>query len=229
MGEIRFKNSDETLEVQNVYCVGKNYIDHIKELDSTEISSEIPKEPVIFLKPNTSVISDGGEITIPELRGRKISDDLQNEVELVVFIGKGGKNISEADAHKYIGGYAVGFDFTLRDIQSEFKKKGLPWTLSKGFLGSAPISSVIYANEIDNAENLNIRLKINGVLKQNANTSQMIFKIGYVIHYISSIFGLKKGDLIFTGTPAGVTRLNSGDYIEAEIEKIGKLEIKVVS
>jgi len=228
MGEIRLKNSRETLEVQNVYCVGKNYIEHIKELDSPEISSEIPKEPVIFLKPNTSVISDGGEITIPELRGRKISGDLQNEIELVVVIGKGGKNISEADAHKYIGGYAVGIDFTLRDIQSEFKKKGLPWTLSKGFLRSAPISSVIHTNEIDNAENLNIRLKINGVLKQNANTSQMIFKIGYVIHYISSIFGLKKGDLIFTGTPAGVTRLNSGDYIEAEIEKIGKLEIKVV-
>ncbi len=228
MDEIKFRNSKETLTVQNVYCVGKNYIDHIKELDSPETKSEIPKEPVIFLKPNTSVVSDSKEINIPEFNGKKISGDLQNEVELVVVIGKEGKNITESDAYKYIAGYAVGIDFTLRDVQNEFKKKGLPWTLSKGFLKSAPISNVLHANEIEDAENLNISLKINGELKQNANTSQMIFKIGYVIHYISSIFGLKKGDIIFTGTPAGVTRLNSGDLIEAEIEKIGKLEIKVV-
>jgi 5-carboxymethyl-2-hydroxymuconate isomerase len=227
MDEIQFLNSKETLTVQNVYCVGKNYIDHIKELDSSEIKSEIPKEPVIFLKPNTSVKSNSKEIKIPEFKGKKISGDLQNEVELVVVIGMDGMNIPESEANKYIIGYAVGIDFTLRDVQNEFKKKGLPWTLSKGFLGSAPISSAIPASEINNAENLNISLKINGVLKQNANTSLMIFKIGYVIHYISSIFSLKKGDLIFTGTPAGVTRLNSGDFIEAEIEKIGKLEIKV--
>lgn len=228
MGEIKFKNSNEILKVQNVYCVGKNYIDHIKELDLPEIKSEIPKEPIIFLKPNTSVISNSREIIVPKLKGTSISEDLQNEVELVVVIGNDGYKIDESEAYKYIAGYAAGIDFTLRDLQSEFKKKGLPWTLSKGFLGSAPITSVVNANEIDNAENLNISLKINGELKQNANTSQMIFKIGYVIHYISSIFGLRKGDLIFTGTPAGVTKLNSGDLIVAEIEKIGKLEIKVV-
>lgn len=228
MGEIHFKNSEETLTVQNVYCIGKNYIDHIKELDSAETKSEIPKEPVIFLKPNTSVISNSKNISIPEFKGEKISGDLQNEVELVGVIGKNGKNIPESEASNYIVGYAVGIDFTLRDVQNEFKKKGLPWTLSKGFSASAPVSRVISAGEIDNAENLNISLMINGEMKQNANTSQMIFKIGYVVHYISSIFGLKKGDLIFTGTPAGVTRLNSGDFIEAEIEKIGKLEIKVV-
>jgi 2-keto-4-pentenoate hydratase/2-oxohepta-3-ene-1,7-dioic acid hydratase in catechol pathway len=228
MDEIQFQNSKETLTVQNVYCVGKNYIDHIKELDSHEIKSEIPKEPVIFLKPNTSVITNSKKISIPEFKGKKISTDLQNEVELVVVIGKDGENITGTDACKYIAGYAVGIDFTLRDVQNEFKKKGLPWTLSKGFLASAPISSAVNANKIENAENLNISLKINGELKQNANTSQMIFKIGYVIQYISSVFGLKKGDLIFTGTPAGVTRLNPGDLIEAQIEKIGKLEIKVV-
>jgi 5-carboxymethyl-2-hydroxymuconate isomerase len=228
MGEICFRNSGERLAVQNVYCVGKNYIDHIKELDSPEIKSEIPKEPVIFLKPNTSVVTNSQEITIPEFKGKKISVDLQNEVELVIIIGKDGINIAQEKTNEYISGYAVGIDFTLRDIQNEFKKKGLPWTLSKGFIGSAPLSEAVRSSELDNSENLNISLKINGVVKQNANTSQMIFKIGYVVHYISSVFGLRKGDLIFTGTPAGVTRLNSGDLLEAEIEKIGKLEIKVI-
>ncbi len=228
MGEIFFINSGERLAVQNVYCVGKNYIDHIKELDSPEIKSEIPKEPIIFLKPNTSVVSSSTEIKIPEFKGKKISGDLQNEVELVVIIGKDGINITQEKANEYISGYAVGVDFTLRDIQSEFKKKGLPWTLSKGFIGSAPVSEAVLSGELGNPENLNISLKINGELKQNANTSQMIFKVGYVVHYISSVFGLRKGDLIFTGTPAGVTRLNSGDFVEAEIEKIGKLEIKVI-
>jgi 5-carboxymethyl-2-hydroxymuconate isomerase len=229
MGEIFFRNSGERLAVQNVYCVGKNYIDHIKELDSPEVKSEIPKEPVIFLKPNSSVVSNSREITIPEFKGKKISGDLQNEIELVVIIGKDGINIPQEKANEYIAGYAVGIDFTLRDIQSEFKKKGLPWTLSKGFIGSAPVSNAVASGELSNPENLNITLKINGELKQNADTSQMIFKVGYVVHYISSVFGLRKGDIIFTGTPAGVTRLNSGDLVEAEIEKIGKLEIKVVS
>jgi 2-keto-4-pentenoate hydratase/2-oxohepta-3-ene-1,7-dioic acid hydratase in catechol pathway len=228
MGEINFKNSAESITIQNVYCIGKNYIDHIKELDSPEIKSEIPAEPVIFLKPNASVVLNADSVAIPAFKGKKISDDLQNEVELVIVIGKDGFNIPEQMAKEHIAGYAVGIDFTLRDIQSEFKKKGLPWTLSKGFSGSAPVSTAVSPKELYNPEELNISLKINGVTKQNANTSQMIFKPGYIVHYISSIFGLKRGDLVFTGTPAGVTRLNRGDLIEAEIERIGKLEIKVL-
>lgn len=228
MADIKFKNSDKTIKVENVYCIGKNYIDHIKELNSPSVKSEVPGEPVIFLKPNTSVVNDAKEISIPEFKGKKISSDLQNEAELVIIIGKDGKNVPLEDAYSFVEGYAVGIDFTLRDIQSECKKKGLPWTLSKGFLGSAPVSVMASADEVGVPNNLNIRLSINGVTKQNANTSQMIFKVGYIIHYISSIFGLKRGDIIFTGTPAGVTRLNPGDVVEAEIEKIGKLEIKVL-
>ncbi len=227
MDEIKFKKSGKTIKVENVYCIGKNYLDHIKELDSPAVKSEVPGEPVIFLKPNTSVETDAKGISIPVFKGKKISDDLQNEVELVVIIGKDGKNIPLEDAYGYVEGYAVGIDFTLRDIQSEFKKKGLPWTLSKGFIGSAPLSDASTADDVGIPNNLNIKLAINGITKQNANTSQMIFKVDYIIHYISAIFGLKRGDIIFTGTPAGVTRLNAGDKIKAEIEKIGELEIEV--
>jgi 5-carboxymethyl-2-hydroxymuconate isomerase len=227
MSELKVKNSSDEITVQNVYCVGKNYLDHIEEFDVSGKPAEIPNEPIIFLKPNSAVLSDSEIVRIPEFKGKKISDNIQNEVELVVVIGKDGVNIPEADADDYIYGYAVGIDFTLRDIQTEHKIKGLPWTLSKGFLSSAPVSEVIRKEELTGAEMLNINLKINGETKQSANTSHMIFKTSYIVYYISSIFGLKRGDIIFTGTPAGITKLNSGDRIEAEIEKIGKLKIKV--
>ncbi len=228
MGEIRFCDSSRVITVQNVYCIGKNYADHIKELESPGTAVDVPREPVIFLKPNTSVVFNSKEVSIPELAGRKISSDLQNEVELVIAIGEDGKDVPESETGKYTAGYAAGIDFTLRDLQSELKKKGLPWALSKGFRGSAPVSEVMPADKINNALNLNISLRINGVLKQNSNTSKMIFSPSYIIHYISCIFGLRKGDLIFTGTPAGVSHLNPGDVVQAEIEKVGKLEIKVV-
>jgi len=228
MAVIKFKNSSEELEVENVYCIGKNYLDHIKELDSPGIKSEVPEEPVIFLKPNTSVVTGTKEIKIPEFKGKKISDDLQNEVELVIIAGKNGENIPGQSAYDFVSGYAAGIDFTLRDRQNEFKKKGLPWTLSKGFKMSAPISEAVKTNDPAFADNLGIRLDINGVRKQDASTKLMIFKVDYIIHYISSVFGLRRGDLIFTGTPKGVAHLNIGDIVEAEIEKIGKLEIKVV-
>jgi acylpyruvate hydrolase len=184
-------------------------------------------EPIIFLKPNTSVEIEPDSITIPKFKGEEISDNLQNEVELVVVIGMDGIGIPVEKAYEYVLGYAVGIDFTLRDIQTVFKQKGLPWTISKGFLKSAPLSQVVKKEEIQDPHELRLSLKINGISKQDANTSAMIFKIDYIIHYISSIFGMKRGDLIFTGTPAGITRLNKGDVVVAEIENIGKLSIKV--
>ena len=142
-------------------------------------------------------------------------------------MGKDGKNIVQEQAFDYILGYSVGIDFTLRDVQSEFKKKGLPWALSKGFIGSAPVSKVILKSGNYDAGNLKIKLTVNNVIKQDSNTREMIFNIPYLVHYISSIFGLKKGDLIFTGTPAGVTKLKPGDKVKAEIESIGELNILV--
>jgi 2-keto-4-pentenoate hydratase/2-oxohepta-3-ene-1,7-dioic acid hydratase in catechol pathway len=227
MSRIRIKNSDEYITVQNVYCVGKNYLDHIKEFDAENVINSVPVEPIIFLKPNTSVSCDSKSVSIPEFKGKNISDNLQNEVELVIVVGKDGKDIAQERAYDHILGYAVGIDFTLRDIQSELKKKGLPWTLSKGFWGSAPVSSITGKEESGGIEDKRISLQLNGETKQKGNTSEMIFKVPYLIYYISHIFGIRKGDLIFTGTPAGVTKLNKGDLVRAEIESIGELNIRV--
>jgi 5-carboxymethyl-2-hydroxymuconate isomerase len=227
MSKLHIRNSTELIEVENVYCIGKNYTEHIKELDRLGHDSDIPVEPVIFLKPNTCVQSIPQSVIIPEYKGHKISKNLQNEVELVVVIGKDGVRIPVEETLSYVYGYAVGIDFTLRDIQSEMKAKGLPWTLSKGFLTAAPVSEIVKKEDVSNPQVLKLCLKINNEIKQQASTSEMIFRVDYIIHYISSIFGIRRGDLIFTGTPAGVTKLNSGDRVYAEIEKIGELNIIV--
>jgi 5-carboxymethyl-2-hydroxymuconate isomerase len=227
MSEIRVRNSEEVIKVQNVYCVGKNYLEHLKEIEIPGINQEIPKEPVIFLKPNNAVLTDSNIISIPLFKGKKISDNLQNEVELVVVIGKDGRNILQENAFDHIFGYAVGIDFTLRDLQTEQKKKGLPWAVSKGFYSSAPVFEVVKKEEIPEPENLRICLDVNGEVKQSANTSEMLFKLDYIVHYISCIFGLCKGDLIFTGTPAGITKLYSGDKVSAYIENIGELKVTI--
>ena len=225
MSKIKIKDSNDELEIENVYCVGKNYLEHIKEFKDSK--DDIPKEPVIFLKPNTSVNCEQHNISIPAFKDKLISDNLQNEVELVIVVGKSGTKIVLDDALDYILGYAVGIDFTLRDVQTELKNKGLPWTLSKGFLGSAPVSEIVLKEKIKDPNDLKIELSINNIIKQNANTSEMIFNVYYLVYYISHIFGLKRGDLIFTGTPAGITKLNPGDIIKAGIESIGELYIKV--
>ncbi len=227
MSKLKVKNSDKTIEVNNVYCIGRNYHEHIKEMGYTDNQHDVKKAPVVFLKPNSAVNSTDGVVTIPGFNGTKISQDLQNEVELVIIIGKDGMNIREENTIEHVYGYAVGIDFTLRDIQTEMKNKGLPWAVSKGFYSSAPVSEVVLKESIDNIRNLNITLSVNGEIRQNANTSQMIYSIEYMIHYLSSIFSLKKGDIIFTGTPAGVSTLKTGDNVEASIEKIGNIKITV--
>ncbi len=227
MNRIRVKNSDRIIEVANVYCIGKNYAEHIKEMDQGGSKSDIPEEPIVFLKPNTSIICESEVVQIPIFKELKISDNLQNEAELVVVMGYDAKDINVSDALDYVIGYCVGIDFTLRDLQSDFKQKGLPWTLSKGFWGAAPVSKMVLSSNIRDAEKLDIKLWVNGELKQSSNTSKMIFKISYLIHYISYVFGISKGDVIFTGPPAGVTKLYKGDMVKAQIEKIGELNIKV--
>lgn len=227
MSKLNVKDSEEVVEVQNVYCIGKNYLDHIKEFDTPGKAAEIPKKPVIFLKPNSSVMGSQRVVKIPVVNGKRISDNLQNEVEMVIIIGKDGEDIPEENALEHVFGYAVGIDFTLRDLQSQQKEKGLPWATSKGFRTSAPVSVVSKANEEIDAENLDISLKINGETKQSANTSMMIFKPRFIISYLSQVFSLRSGDIIFTGTPAGITTLRSGDVVSAEIEMIGKLEVSI--
>jgi 2-keto-4-pentenoate hydratase/2-oxohepta-3-ene-1,7-dioic acid hydratase in catechol pathway len=221
---LKVKDSSEIFEVNNVYCIGKNYLEHIKEMETPDV---IPSEPVTFLKPNSAVVPSGSIVKIPVINGKPISDNLQNETEIVVAIGKKGKDIEEIFAGEYIYGYAIGLDLTLRDIQSNAKKNGQPWSIAKGFYGSAPVSDIIKADEIPDVKNMDFELRINGRLRQSGNSGEMIFKINKLISYISHIFSLEKGDLIFTGTPEGISKLSPLDVLEAELCGLVKLKIKI--
>ena len=227
MTEIRIRNSGDTLVVNNVLCIGKNYADHINEIVIPGIKNEIPAEPVVFLKPTTAIVGEGAIVSVPVVNGVKISNDIQNEVELVIVIGRDCDSVPEENALENVYGYAVGIDFTLRDIQTECKKKGKPWAVAKGFRGSSPVSEIVKADEAGNVQDLNITLLVNGDLKQSGNTSQMIFSVKFIVSYLSKIFGLRKGDLIFTGTPAGVASLKTGDKVHAEIQNIGELNVTI--
>lgn len=227
MAVLKVKDSGETIEVKNVFCVGKNYVDHINEINIPGIKNEIPETPVIFLKPSTAIETKGNTVIVPEFNRIAISSNLQNEVELVIIIGKDGDDIPEESAMDYIYGYAVGIDFTLRDLQTEMKKAGKPWAVAKGFKTSSPVSEVVNKSAVDNVQDLDIKLTINGEVKQSANTGLMIFSVKYIVHYLSYIFGLRKGDIIFTGTPAGITQLKTGDKVTAEIQNIGELNVEI--
>lgn len=227
MPELKINNSNEVFKVNTVYCIGKNYADHISEVKIEGLDNSIPKEPVVFLKPASAVEVPGNIVKIPELNGKPISNDLQNEAELVIAVGKDGEDIPEENAFEYILGYAVGIDFTLRDVQAGFKKSGKPWAVAKGFKTSSPVSAITLKSDVADAADLNIKLKVNGIEKQNGNTKDMIFNIPFIISYLSAIFRLKAGDLIFTGTPAGVSTLATGDNVTASITGVGELNITV--
>jgi 2-keto-4-pentenoate hydratase/2-oxohepta-3-ene-1,7-dioic acid hydratase in catechol pathway len=217
MPTLRFKNSTQTYPAGKIICLGRNYIEHAKEM-----RAEIPTEPVLFLKPASAILEPGGKIMIPPF-----SRELHHEVELVALISQGGARIPLSEAMAHIGGYAVGLDMTLRDVQAEAKKKGLPWSVSKGFDTSAPLSTFVTPESISDPHNLAISLAVNGSIRQHSSTANMIFKLDTVVAYISSIFTLEPGDLIFTGTPEGVGPVNPGDTITAEIEGINTLTVTV--
>lgn len=218
---LNIKGRSEQFLVNNIFCVGKNYLNHIKEFGS----SDAPESPVIFFKPNSAIVKNQGIINVPEINGKKISNDVHYETELVVAIGKDCKNINESEALDYILGYGIGLDLTLRDVQAQAKRAGLPWGTAKGFRNSAPISDLVPRSLVENPMNLEISLKINNSIKQFSNTSLMIFNIYKLVSYISSVFELSKGDLIFTGTPEGVGRLEPGDELIAELKNV--IELKV--
>jgi 2-keto-4-pentenoate hydratase/2-oxohepta-3-ene-1,7-dioic acid hydratase in catechol pathway len=207
MAEARFVGSDETLEVRKIFCIGRNYAEHAKEMNAA-----VPESPIFFLKPTTAIIGNGGVILKPA-----ISNDLHHEVEMTVLIGRGGRNIQKGEALSCIAGYGIGLDMTLRDVQSEAKKKGLPWTLAKGFDTSAPLSSFVPAARILDPHNLGVRLDVNGATRQLSNTKNFIFKIEELISYISRFFTFERGDIIFTGTPDGVAQTGAGDQLEAQL------------
>ncbi len=217
MATLHFKDSPATLQAGKIICLGQNYAEHVKEM-----KAEIPKEPVLFLKPNSAILPPGGTVIRPPF-----SSQLHHEVELVALITKGGSRIPKPEAMDHIGGYAVGLDMTLRDVQAEAKKKGLPWAVSKGFDTSAPLSQFVTSELVPDPHDLAISLKVNGVLKQDSNTRNMIFRLDQIVAYVSSIFTLAPGDLIFTGTPEGIGPVQPGDLIEAEIEGVGTLTVHV--
>ena len=223
MIELNIKDSQDKVRVNNIFCIGKNYVDHIHEF----ANPEIPKEPVVFMKPNTSIITNNGKVSVPVLDGKKISNDLQNEVEVVIIIGKDTNKVSKENAFEHISGYAIGLDLTLRDVQAYEKSKGLPWTTAKGFYSSCAVSEIIPKDKITNPLDINFGLEKNGEKIQTGNTSLMIFNIPTIINYLSHIFKLVEGDIIFTGTPSGISTLHPGDKLKANLENLIELNVEV--
>jgi acylpyruvate hydrolase len=201
-----------------IFAIGRNYAEHIKELNN-----ERPDEPVIFTKPDTAVLRNNAPFYYPDF-----SKDVHHEVELVLRICKEGKNIEEKFASKYYDSIGVGIDFTARDLQQKAKEKGLPWDIAKGFNGSAPISDkFIPVSEFKNLNEINFSLLVNGEVRQQGNTNLMLFSFDYIIAYLSKFFTLRTGDLIFTGTPKGVSPVKIGDKLTASIENEKLLEFEV--
>lgn len=201
-----------------IFAVGRNYAEHIKELNN-----ERPDEPVIFTKPDTALLRNNSPFYYPDF-----SKDVHYEVELVLRICKEGKNIEEKFAHKYYDAIAIGVDFTARDLQQKAKEKGLPWDIAKGFNGSAPVSDkFIPVSDFKDLKDINFSLAVDGEIKQQGNTSLMLFSFDYIILYLSRFFTLRTGDLIFTGTPKGVGPVKVGNVLSAYVENEKLLEFEI--
>jgi len=192
-----------------IIAVGRNYIDHAKELNNP-----VPEKPVIFLKPDTAVLKDNKDFYYPEF-----SKDVHYEVELVLRVCNEGKHVSKKFAHKYYDAIGLGIDFTARDLQSELKAKGLPWELAKAFDHSAVVGELIAKEQINDLQNLNFSLQKNGEIVQEGNSKDMIFDFDSLITFVSQYITLRKGDLIYTGTPAGVGPVQIGDKLEGFLEE----------
>lgn len=200
-----------------IIAIGRNYAEHAKELNNP-----VPGNPVIFMKPDTALLRDNKPFYHPDF-----SEDVHYEIEIVLKINKEGKHISEKFAAGYFDEIALGVDFTARDIQQRHKEKGLPWELAKSFDHSAPVSGFVPKSQFADLRNLNFSLDINGQNRQSGNTSLMLFSFEYIIAFVSRYITLKKGDLIFTGTPQGVGKINIGDHLEGYIENQKMLDFYV--
>ena len=213
------KGTKDVFPVHRIYCVGQNYSEHMYEMGSNPERDA----PFFFSKPADAICHQNSKIFYPPM-----TNNLHHEIELVVAIGKRGVKISESDAYNYVFGYTVGLDLTRRDLQKEAKKKGRPWDVSKGFDKSAPCSVLHKVDEVGYLEKGLITLKVNGEIRQQGDISEMIWSVPEIISILSGFFELFPGDLIFTGTPSGVGQINRGDKLEGVVEKLTKLEIKIV-
>ena len=198
-------------------CIGRNYTDHIKELEN-----EKPTDPVVFLKPDTAILLKKQPFFIPDF-----SDDVHHEVEILVKIKKVGKHIDKKFAHKYYDDIGLGIDFTARDLQAQLKAKGLPWEKAKAFDGAAVIGKWLPKTKFEDVDTINFSLKKNDEVVQKGNTELMLWKIDELIEYVSKYFTLKIGDIIFTGTPAGVGKVFANDILKGYIEDEELFSIKI--
>ena len=209
--------TNQQFPIGKIVCLARNYAEHAREL-----GNETPAAPVLFMKPASSVISDGETVHIPPY-----SQECHYEVELAVLIGKQCRGVSAENALESVAGYGVGIDMTLRDVQNQLKAKGLPWEIAKGFDTSCPLSDFVPARAVADPHALNLKLAVNGEGRQDGWSSDMINRIPQIIAHISAIFTLEPGDVILTGTPAGVGQVRAGDIMTAEIVSVGRLTIPV--
>ncbi|HRL54064.1 MAG TPA: fumarylacetoacetate hydrolase family protein [Acidovorax temperans] len=208
--------------VHRIYCVGRNYEEHAKEMGFTG-----REPPFFFMKPADAIVVAPPGATTP-LPYPSLTTNLHHEIELVVAIGKGGKNIAAADALSHIYGYAVGLDMTRRDLQNDMKKQGRPWSIGKGFDHSAPIGPITPAAQAGNVGKAGIWLQVNGVDRQRSNVAQLIWNIAETIEHLSAAWELQPGDLIYTGTPEGVGAVVTGDVLEGGVDGLGSIRLKLV-
>lgn len=201
-----------------IICIGRNYSEHAKEMNA-----QVPEAPVFFMKPDTALLKDNAPFYHPDF-----SSDIHHELELVVKISKAGKHIQAQFASNYFNEITVGIDFTARDLQANCKAKGLPWEIAKAFDHSAPIGKFVHMSQFNGMDNLSFSLLKNGQQVQHGNSSDMLFNINKIIEYVSKFVTLKVGDLIYTGTPAGVSAVKIGDVLEASLEgeTLLKFEVK---
>ena len=218
MKSVKIKSTAKEIAIGKIVCVGRNYAEHAKEL-----GNEVPEKPVVFLKPASAIIYSGDVIQYPAF-----SEEMHHEVELVQLIGNKIKDASLVEADNAIAGYGVGLDMTLRDVQTNLKSKGHPWTIAKCFDTSAVLSEFVLKEELNLTLDEEIFLSVNDEIRQKEKLNKMIFKPGELVQYLSSLMTLEKGDLIFTGTPKGVGKVQSGDVIKAGIEGVAELTVTVV-
>jgi 5-carboxymethyl-2-hydroxymuconate isomerase len=214
---ISMQGQHQKINIGKIVCVARNYAEHAREL-----GNPVPDKAVLFIKPASSMLADGGTVMIPAY-----SRDCHHEIELAVLIGRTGKQIAEAQAPDYIAGYAVALDLTLRDVQAELKAKGLPWEIAKGFDTSCPLSPFVPAAAVADPQQLRLRLTVNGEVRQDGTTADMLRPVARLISEASTYFTLEAGDILLTGTPAGVGPIQSGDRLEAVIDGVGTLRVDV--
>lgn len=213
--------SGYTVRPGKILCIGRNYGAHVREMGDV---ADLPTEPVVFLKPSTALIPSGGTVILPSQ-----SNEVHHELELVVVIGEGGRHIPETEALNHVVAYALGLDLTARDLQAKAKADKGPWSIAKGFDTFAPLGPLTPASEITDPQSLTIELKVNGEVRQHGKTAQMIFPVAGLVSYLSSVFTLEKGDLIYTGTPEGVGPIRDGDMLEAIGVRLKPLRVNVIA